>query len=159
MHPNSHCSNLRCWQHHLLNWFKSSTNGIIKFIPPKGAFLFLFVFFLIPTNLESCNKANHTNHLCVWSSFDLLHVLYVLQNVLFVFVTNLHGHHHWCGLLVVWYCQNILSLSCIFNTSPLSQSHYGSCRGMHASQGSLVLSGMDRQPCGALRFCVSKVKL
>ncbi|XP_017283033.1 erbin isoform X2 [Kryptolebias marmoratus] len=49
--------------------------------------------------------------------------------------------------------KNALSRSYIFNTSPLSQSHYGSCRDMLASQGALVLSGRDGQHYGTLSFC------
>ncbi|XP_013880388.1 erbin isoform X2 [Austrofundulus limnaeus] len=49
--------------------------------------------------------------------------------------------------------KNALSRSYVFNTSPPSRSHYGSCREMHASQGSLVLCGRDGQPYGTLSFC------
>ncbi|XP_016518229.1 protein LAP2 [Poecilia formosa] len=48
--------------------------------------------------------------------------------------------------------KNALSRSYNFNTSPLSWSHYGSCRDMHASQGGMAFSGADRQPYGALSF-------
>ncbi|CAJ1070416.1 erbin isoform X1 [Xyrichtys novacula] len=53
--------------------------------------------------------------------------------------------------------KNALSRSYNSNNSPLSWSHYGSCRDMHASQGSLVFSTRDGQPYGALGFCVSTV--
>ncbi|XP_028273181.1 erbin isoform X2 [Parambassis ranga] len=49
--------------------------------------------------------------------------------------------------------KNMLSRSYNSNNSPLSWSNYGSCRDMHASQGSLVFSGRDGQPYGALGFC------
>ncbi|KAM9841578.1 erbin [Aulostomus maculatus] len=49
--------------------------------------------------------------------------------------------------------KNALSRSYNSNNAPLSWSHYGSCRDMHASQGSLVLSARDGQPYGALSFC------
>ncbi|XP_034565129.1 erbin isoform X1 [Notolabrus celidotus] len=49
--------------------------------------------------------------------------------------------------------KNALSRSYNSNNSPLSWSHYGSCRDMHASQGSLVFSTRDGQPYGALGFC------
>jgi len=63
-------------------------------------------------------------------------------------------------LLLVAPCrQNALSRSCNSNNSPLSWSHYGSCRDMHASQGSLAFSSRDGQPYGALSFCVSTVNL
>ncbi|KAM6902595.1 erbin isoform 2-T2 [Xenentodon cancila] len=39
------------------------------------------------------------------------------------------------------------------NNAPLSWSHYGSCRDVHASKGSLVFSGQDGPPYGALGFC------
>lgn len=55
--------------------------------------------------------------------------------------------------------QNALSRSYNSNNSLLSRSHYGSCRDMHASQGSLVFSARDGQPYGALGFCVSTVNL
>ncbi|KAM4719680.1 erbin isoform 2-T2 [Anableps anableps] len=48
--------------------------------------------------------------------------------------------------------KNVLSRSYNFNTSPLSWSHYGSCRDMHASQGGVAFSDTDRQPYGALSF-------
>ncbi|XP_027880697.1 erbin isoform X3 [Xiphophorus couchianus] len=48
--------------------------------------------------------------------------------------------------------KNALSRSYNFNTSPLSWSHYGSCRDMHAGQGGVAFSGADRQPYGALSF-------
>ncbi|RVE66070.1 hypothetical protein OJAV_G00122870 [Oryzias javanicus] len=47
--------------------------------------------------------------------------------------------------------KNALSRSCNSNNFPLSWSHDGNCRDMHASQGSLVFSGRDGQPC--LSFC------
>ncbi|TMS08241.1 Erbin [Larimichthys crocea] len=50
--------------------------------------------------------------------------------------------------------KNALSRSYNSNNAPLSWSHYGSCRDMHASQGSLVFSARDGQPYGALGFCV-----
>uniref|UniRef100_A0A671WVB0 Erbin n=1 Tax=Sparus aurata TaxID=8175 RepID=A0A671WVB0_SPAAU len=50
--------------------------------------------------------------------------------------------------------KNALSRSYNSNNSLLSRSHYGSCRDMHASQGSLVFSVRDGQPYGALGFCV-----
>uniref|UniRef100_A0A673CM29 Erbb2 interacting protein n=1 Tax=Sphaeramia orbicularis TaxID=375764 RepID=A0A673CM29_9TELE len=50
--------------------------------------------------------------------------------------------------------KNTLSRSYNSNNAPLSWSHYGSCRDMHASQGSLVFSARDGQPYGALGFCV-----
>uniref|UniRef100_A0A674NUM2 Erbb2 interacting protein n=1 Tax=Takifugu rubripes TaxID=31033 RepID=A0A674NUM2_TAKRU len=48
------------------------------------------------------------------------------------------------------------ALSRSFNSynSPLSRSHYTSCRDMHASQGSLVFSARDGQPRTALGLCV-----
>ncbi|XP_006796935.1 erbin isoform X1 [Neolamprologus brichardi] len=49
--------------------------------------------------------------------------------------------------------KNALSRSYNSNNAPLSWSHYGSCRDMHASQGSLVFSVRDGQPYGALGFC------
>ncbi|XP_047425791.1 erbin isoform X2 [Mugil cephalus] len=49
--------------------------------------------------------------------------------------------------------KSALSRSYNSNNSPLSWSHYGSCRDMHASQGSLVFSARDGQPYGALGFC------
>ncbi|XP_059213596.1 erbin isoform X1 [Centropristis striata] len=49
--------------------------------------------------------------------------------------------------------KNALSRSYNSNNAPLSWSHYGSCRDMHASQGSLVFSARDGQPYGALGFC------
>ncbi|XP_029921473.1 erbin isoform X1 [Myripristis murdjan] len=49
--------------------------------------------------------------------------------------------------------KNMLSRSYNSNYSPLSWSHYGSSRDMHASQGSLVFSARDGQPYGALGFC------
>ncbi|XP_051794434.1 erbin isoform X12 [Acanthochromis polyacanthus] len=49
--------------------------------------------------------------------------------------------------------KNALSRSYNSNTAPLSWSHYGSCRDMHASQGSLVFSAREGQPYGALGFC------
>ncbi|KAM4527795.1 erbin isoform 2-T4 [Odontesthes bonariensis] len=49
--------------------------------------------------------------------------------------------------------KNALSRSYNSNNSPLSWSHYGSCRDMHASQGSLAFSSRDGQPYGALGFC------
>nr|XP_046230961.1 erbin isoform X2 [Scatophagus argus] len=49
--------------------------------------------------------------------------------------------------------KNALSRSYNSNIAPLSWSHYGSCRDMHASQGSLVFSARDGQPYGALGFC------
>ncbi|XP_041825768.1 erbin isoform X2 [Melanotaenia boesemani] len=49
--------------------------------------------------------------------------------------------------------KNALSRSYNSNNSPLSWSHYGSCRDMHASQGSLVFSGRDGHPYGAMSFC------
>uniref|UniRef100_A0A671WUI6 Erbin n=1 Tax=Sparus aurata TaxID=8175 RepID=A0A671WUI6_SPAAU len=55
--------------------------------------------------------------------------------------------------------KNALSRSYNSNNSLLSRSHYGSCRDMHASQGSLVFSVRDGQPYGALGFCVSTVNL
>uniref|UniRef100_A0A3P8RD21 PDZ domain-containing protein n=1 Tax=Astatotilapia calliptera TaxID=8154 RepID=A0A3P8RD21_ASTCA len=55
--------------------------------------------------------------------------------------------------------KNALSRSYNSNNAPLSWSHYGSCRDMHASQGSLVFSVRDGQPYGALGFCVSTVPL
>lgn len=83
----------------------------------------------------------------------------------FLFVCHsfggLHGRlspHVSCSLLVRC-LQNALSRSYNPNNSPLSWSHYGSCRDMHASQGSLVFSGRDGQPYGALGFCVSTVNL
>ncbi|XP_029940520.1 erbin isoform X2 [Salarias fasciatus] len=50
--------------------------------------------------------------------------------------------------------KNALSRSYNSNNAPLSWSHYGSCRDMHASQGSLVFSVRDGQPgpCGAPGF-------
>ncbi|KAM4532410.1 erbin isoform 2-T2 [Fundulus diaphanus] len=48
--------------------------------------------------------------------------------------------------------KNVLSRSYNLNTSPLSWSHYGSCRELHASQGGPVFSGAERQPCVALSF-------
>ncbi|XP_070780248.1 erbin [Enoplosus armatus] len=48
--------------------------------------------------------------------------------------------------------KNALSRSYNSNNAPLSWSHYGSCRDMHASQGSLVFSARDGQPYGALGF-------
>uniref|UniRef100_A0A8C4ENN8 Erbb2 interacting protein n=1 Tax=Dicentrarchus labrax TaxID=13489 RepID=A0A8C4ENN8_DICLA len=50
--------------------------------------------------------------------------------------------------------KNALSRSYNSNNAPLSWSHYGSCRDMHASQGSLVFSARGGQPYGALGFCV-----
>uniref|UniRef100_A0A8C9Y1J5 Erbin n=1 Tax=Sander lucioperca TaxID=283035 RepID=A0A8C9Y1J5_SANLU len=50
--------------------------------------------------------------------------------------------------------KNALSRSYNSNNAPLSWSHYGSCRDMHASQGSLVFSARDGQPYGALGFCI-----
>ncbi|KAK9532336.1 hypothetical protein VZT92_009724 [Zoarces viviparus] len=49
--------------------------------------------------------------------------------------------------------KNALSRSYNSNSAPLSCSHYGSRRDMHASQGSLVFSGRDGQPYGALGLC------
>ncbi|KAM6975743.1 erbin isoform 3-T3 [Tautogolabrus adspersus] len=49
--------------------------------------------------------------------------------------------------------KNALSRSYNSNNSPLSWSHHGSCREMHASQGSLLFSTRDGQPYGALGFC------
>ncbi|XP_034753176.1 erbin isoform X1 [Etheostoma cragini] len=49
--------------------------------------------------------------------------------------------------------KNALSRSYNSNNAPLSWSHYGSCRDMHASQGSLVFSARVGQPYGALGFC------
>ncbi|XP_051268138.1 erbin isoform X2 [Dicentrarchus labrax] len=49
--------------------------------------------------------------------------------------------------------KNALSRSYNSNNAPLSWSHYGSCRDMHASQGSLVFSARGGQPYGALGFC------
>ncbi|XP_019937674.1 erbin isoform X1 [Paralichthys olivaceus] len=49
--------------------------------------------------------------------------------------------------------KNALSRSYNSNNAPLSWSHYGSCRDMHASQGSLVFSAREGQPYGALGFC------
>ncbi|XP_074474582.1 erbin isoform X2 [Sebastes fasciatus] len=49
--------------------------------------------------------------------------------------------------------KNALSRSYNSHNAPLSWSHYGSCRDMHASQGSLVFSARDGQPYGALGFC------
>uniref|UniRef100_A0A3B3VEQ7 PDZ domain-containing protein n=1 Tax=Poecilia latipinna TaxID=48699 RepID=A0A3B3VEQ7_9TELE len=60
---------------------------------------------------------------------------------------------------VMRHIENALSRSYNFNTSPLSWSHYGSCRDMHASQGGMAFSGADRQPYGALSFRVSTVNL
>lgn len=53
--------------------------------------------------------------------------------------------------------QNALSRSYNSNNAPLSWSHYGSCRDMHASQASLVFSARDGGPYGALGLCVSTV--
>uniref|UniRef100_A0A8D3DEX2 Erbin n=1 Tax=Scophthalmus maximus TaxID=52904 RepID=A0A8D3DEX2_SCOMX len=50
--------------------------------------------------------------------------------------------------------KSALSRSYNSNNAPLSWSHYGSCRDMHASQGSLVFSAREEQPYGALGFCV-----
>uniref|UniRef100_A0A3Q3KSR1 Erbb2 interacting protein n=1 Tax=Mastacembelus armatus TaxID=205130 RepID=A0A3Q3KSR1_9TELE len=44
--------------------------------------------------------------------------------------------------------KNVLSRSYNSNNAPLSWSHYGSCRDIHASQGSLVCSARDGQPYG-----------
>lgn len=105
-------------------------------------------------------------HLCVCSS-DSLHVGLHLLQTLFVWLFFFRSLIWWIAwppltrglLLVVLCCQNALSRSYVFNTSPLSRSHYGSCRDMHASQGSLVLCGRDGQPYGTLSFCVSTAKL
>lgn len=51
--------------------------------------------------------------------------------------------------------QNALSRSFNSYNSPLSRSHYTSCRDMHASQGSLVFGARDGQPCTPLGLCVS----
>lgn len=51
--------------------------------------------------------------------------------------------------------QNALSRSFNSYNSPLSRSHYTSCRDMHASQGSLVFGARDGQPCIPLGLCVS----
>lgn len=51
--------------------------------------------------------------------------------------------------------QSALSRSFNSYNSPLSRSHYTSCRDMHASQGSLVFSARDGQPRTALGLCVS----
>uniref|UniRef100_A0A8D3AJT0 Erbin n=1 Tax=Scophthalmus maximus TaxID=52904 RepID=A0A8D3AJT0_SCOMX len=44
--------------------------------------------------------------------------------------------------------KSALSRSYNSNNAPLSWSHYGSCRDMHASQGSLVFSAREEQPYG-----------
>ncbi|XP_034052617.1 LOW QUALITY PROTEIN: erbin [Gymnodraco acuticeps] len=49
--------------------------------------------------------------------------------------------------------KNALSRSYNSNNAPLSWSHYGSCRDMHASQASLVFSARDGGPYGALGLC------
>uniref|UniRef100_A0A4W6CQ39 Erbb2 interacting protein n=1 Tax=Lates calcarifer TaxID=8187 RepID=A0A4W6CQ39_LATCA len=49
--------------------------------------------------------------------------------------------------------KNALSRSYNSNNAPLSWSHYGSCRDMHASRGSLVYSAREGQAYGALGFC------
>lgn len=51
--------------------------------------------------------------------------------------------------------QSALSRSFNSYNSPLSRSHYTSCRDMHASQGSLVFNARDGQPRTALGLCVS----
>ncbi|XP_034047480.1 erbin isoform X2 [Thalassophryne amazonica] len=49
--------------------------------------------------------------------------------------------------------KNVLSWSYNSNYALLSWSHYGSCRDMHASHGSLVFSPRDGQPFRALGSC------
>ncbi|KAL6096611.1 erbin [Pungitius sinensis] len=49
--------------------------------------------------------------------------------------------------------KNALSRSYNPGSASLSRSHYGSCRDMHASQGSLVFSARDGAPYGAGGFC------
>ncbi|XP_068190873.1 erbin isoform X2 [Antennarius striatus] len=49
--------------------------------------------------------------------------------------------------------KNALSRSYNSNNAPLSWSHYGSSRDMHASQGSLVFSARDGHPYGAPGLC------
>ncbi|KAM8828599.1 erbin isoform 2-T2 [Spinachia spinachia] len=49
--------------------------------------------------------------------------------------------------------KNALSRSYNPGSASLSRSHHGSCRDMHASQGSLVFSARDGAPYGAGGFC------
>uniref|UniRef100_A0AAX7UMM9 PDZ domain-containing protein n=1 Tax=Astatotilapia calliptera TaxID=8154 RepID=A0AAX7UMM9_ASTCA len=55
--------------------------------------------------------------------------------------------------------KNALSRSYNSNNAPLSWSHYGSCRDMHASQGSLVFSVRDGQPYGCVGVFQIRVKV
>uniref|UniRef100_A0A3Q3L4I1 Erbb2 interacting protein n=1 Tax=Mastacembelus armatus TaxID=205130 RepID=A0A3Q3L4I1_9TELE len=55
--------------------------------------------------------------------------------------------------------KNVLSRSYNSNNAPLSWSHYGSCRDIHASQGSLVCSARDGQPYGYVGMFQIRVKV
>lgn len=81
-----------------------------------------------------------------------------------VFLSGLGGlHGHRCLVVACWLggcrsapsVQNALSRSYNSNAAPLSWSHYGSCRDMHGSRGSLLFNAREGQPYAAPGFSVS----